>query len=238
MPRKAFTLIELLVVISIIALLISILLPALGAARAAARDSQCKSNLRQLMTSQTLYANDYQRYTPFFGEFPGQTIWHASLESYLPFTESTSEERSDKEAVFNCPDREIGDVPLTGNPASYGLNCWMFNDEWLANRDIVPSPSDTIILGDQTVLDVDYMAAPEGESWWGAFPAWHPVPGFRHGGENRLVVTQNPNAPTITHNTANMAFADGHVSGQQLNDLLDASGLGPDGNGSLWRWWQ
>ena len=47
-PRSAFTLIELLVVISIIALLIAILLPALGAAREAARNVQCLSNLRQV----------------------------------------------------------------------------------------------------------------------------------------------------------------------------------------------
>jgi len=56
--RNAFTLIELLVVISIIALLIAILLPALGAAREAARDTQCKSNLHQLINSEMAYVAD------------------------------------------------------------------------------------------------------------------------------------------------------------------------------------
>ena len=57
--KNGFTVIELLVVISIISLLISILLPALQSARAAARDVQCKSQLRQMHFAFTLYRDEF-----------------------------------------------------------------------------------------------------------------------------------------------------------------------------------
>lgn len=95
---RGFTLIELLVVIAIIALLVGILLPALGAARAAARSTVSVSNLRQLGTVIHTYAlenkdsfpnpfayppeppatNWYEFYIPYNGTLCGRYLWDDS----------------------------------------------------------------------------------------------------------------------------------------------------------------
>jgi prepilin-type N-terminal cleavage/methylation domain-containing protein len=64
--RNAFTLVELLVVIAIMGVLISILLPAVQAAREAARRSQCSNNVKQLGTGLMNYESARKKFPPAY----------------------------------------------------------------------------------------------------------------------------------------------------------------------------
>src|SRR3954454_9007927 len=72
--RKAFTLVELLVVIAIIGILVALLLPAIQAAREAARRSQCSNNLKQV-TLATLNFHDARKGMPPMRIVDGDRTW-------------------------------------------------------------------------------------------------------------------------------------------------------------------
>jgi prepilin-type N-terminal cleavage/methylation domain-containing protein len=63
--RHGFTLVELLVVIGIIAILAALLLPALSNAKFQAKNTRCKSNLKQTGLALEMYVGTYGAYPPF-----------------------------------------------------------------------------------------------------------------------------------------------------------------------------
>lgn len=68
--RRGFTLVELLVVIAIIGVLVGLLLPAVQAAREAARRMECSNHLRQLGLAMQNYHANFQRFPSGFDSYP------------------------------------------------------------------------------------------------------------------------------------------------------------------------
>ncbi len=83
--RRGFTLVELLVALAILALLVALVLPAIQAAREAARRTFCANNLRQLGLALNQYADLHQSFPP------GSTArGYSHLASLSPFLEQSA----------------------------------------------------------------------------------------------------------------------------------------------------
>jgi prepilin-type N-terminal cleavage/methylation domain-containing protein len=99
--RAAFTLVELLVVIAIIGILVALLLPAIQAAREAARRSQCLNNMRQIGIALTNYETARKQYPPGATQrygydaktgtaFSGDPTMHSWISILMPYLEEAS----------------------------------------------------------------------------------------------------------------------------------------------------
>jgi len=140
--KAGFTLVELLVVIAIIVLVVSFLLPALQAAREAARRIQCTNNLKQLGLGLQQYESAYGAYPPSLvlaglGNTPNWVGGWSLNARILPFLEqgtlfnainwnSTFQAPTNQTvaatslAVFVCPS-EVNPYPFDSSGASTGV---------------------------------------------------------------------------------------------------------------------
>jgi prepilin-type N-terminal cleavage/methylation domain-containing protein len=122
---SGFTLVELLVVIAIIGILVALLLPAVQAAREAARRTQCSNQLKQMGTAIHNYASAKKEKLPAFNSFEGLNPagpgWSTFWTNLYPYMEH-----------YN----DLGPEIAAGSNAVWGNGC---HDDVL---DIMNCPSD------------------------------------------------------------------------------------------------
>jgi prepilin-type N-terminal cleavage/methylation domain-containing protein/prepilin-type processing-associated H-X9-DG protein len=154
--RRGFTLVELLVVIAIIGVLVALLLPAVQAAREAARRNTCKNNLKQLGLAALNYESSKKHLPPSvqfdYATTPGSNIGWGVHGQLMPFMEQQAVSNlidlknpwdgqmaisNVRIASFQCPsDSRSEEVRDTGSgkpflyPTNYGFNMgtWMVYD--------------------------------------------------------------------------------------------------------------
>ena len=129
--RKAFTLVELLVVIAIIGILVALLLPAIQAAREAARRTSCINNLKQLALATQNYHDTHRAFPA------GGFNW-----STPPGQPNPPKYRNVSLFVLMLPQIEQG--PLSAS--------WDFNDPW---QNVLAGRAATIL--DTLICPSDYL---------------------------------------------------------------------------------
>lgn len=136
-----FTLVELLVVIAIIGVLVALLLPAIQAAREAARRAQCTNNLKQIGLSLQNHHSALQTFpigtvAKNYGE-----VYSGALPKLLPYLEQqnvenlydpklrwweqSAEVSATPIATFNCPSTSE-DNPYTHEPLADIIDNWIY----------------------------------------------------------------------------------------------------------------
>jgi len=139
--RTAFTLVELLVVIAIIGVMVGLLLPAIQAAREAARRMQCSNNLKQIGLGLHNYHGSYNMLPFAWGGTrpPAGSPGYSALSQLLPYIEQAAlYERIDfakpltdtfntparltEVATFRCPSDLDNPQPQTGGATNYMAN--------------------------------------------------------------------------------------------------------------------
>lgn len=202
--QPAFSLVELLTVIAIMGILIALLLPAIQQSRAAARRTQCQSNLRQWAIAVQTHADIHGGVLPRRGQgsqpvkqLTRSTDWFNALPPLMeerPYSELSQLGLAPKSgdcSVWVCP--EAQEINPSAYP-SYSVdpkNCFSYAMNMALSVWDQPNPDALRKLGPTHTMV--FMADSPGP-WCSTLPS------------------KNPYSPAARHlGTVNIAFMDGHV---------------------------
>lgn len=223
--RRGFTLIELLVVIAIIGVLIALLLPAVQAAREAARRMQCTNNLKQLMIATMNYEGSQ-------GSLPaGKLVWPNPLDLTIPSEHmgwgacAIIQPFLEGSPVFNSINFSIG---MLGGPAQ-GYAYWPQNTTiYTTSINTLLCPSDGLPEGIPSSTPVPFKAG----SYLLISGAGETVDGIQGNGANAkgvLFTNSWVRLAAITDGTSNtLAYSESLRGPGSAGNYEVAAGTSPD----------
>jgi prepilin-type N-terminal cleavage/methylation domain-containing protein len=215
--RRGFTLVELLVVIAIIGVLVALLLPAVQAAREAARRSSCSNNLKQIGIALHNYHDTYNA-LPRAVTWGGVTVppttpqvayHHTWITNILPFIEQK---------------------PLYDS-INHNTFAWNQPHVSMQIKNLI-CPSDGMLpVAESHNLAITNYAGSEGYHWWpdamiGAWAPWDAL-GFTnpYGDYNGVfAVNKNRTMANLLDGTSNTVM----VGEKNSNGYKGAHAVGPD----------